>query len=189
MGVASAVASDSMKVNFLSIIKQARVAESGKKYAEYEIASNLRVPASIHRDRVLKWSVWKRYSDFEALDSALRKSLGWQMDGIEFPSSHSLAFNKFSSTFIEQRKYVSDYCMPAYSFFIFSLTIHTVYCFCRVDLNAYWQQLILIDKVVEFSKHHCSAELKAFLDVDAQIAAFREKVCELSFALYLSVLR
>lgn len=48
--------------------------------------------------------------------------------------------------------------------------------FFRLDLNAYWQQIIVIDKVVDFSKHHCSADLKAFLDVDAQIAAHRANV-------------
>jgi hypothetical protein len=46
----------------------------------------------------------------------------------------------------------------------------------RIDLNTYWQQILLIDKAVEFSKHHCSAELKAFLDVDAEIEASRAKV-------------
>ena len=109
MGIESAIASkDSMKTNFLSIIKQARVNETGKKYAEYEVACSLRVPASIQRDRIVKWSVWKRYSDFEALDAALRRDLGWQMDAVEFPSSHSLAFNKFSGSFIEQRRCVSS---------------------------------------------------------------------------------
>ena len=46
----------------------------------------------------------------------------------------------------------------------------------RLDLNAYWQQIIAIDKVVEFSKHHCCAELKTFLDVDNEIEASRTKV-------------
>ena len=49
--------------------------------------------------------------------------------------------------------------------------IATILLCSRLDLNAYWQQVIVIDNVVEFSKHHCSAEVKAFLDVDAQIAA------------------
>lgn len=106
MGIESAIATkDSMKVNFLSIIKQARVSEdSKKKFAEYEVACSLRVPTSIQRDRIVRWSIWKRYSDFEALDQALRRELGWQMDSIEFPSSHSLAFNKLSVGFIEQRR-------------------------------------------------------------------------------------
>ena len=126
MGIESALSSkDSMKVNFLSVIKQARTVESGKKYVEYESACSLRVPASIHRDMIVKWSTWKRYSDFEALDSAMKRSLGWQMDGIEFPSSHSLAFNKFSSGFIEQRRssYVveNEYKLDSCFYFLFVL--------------------------------------------------------------------
>jgi hypothetical protein len=36
----------------------------------------------------------------------------------------------------------------------------------REDLNEYWQKVLNIDKVTEFSKHHCSRELKVFLDVE-----------------------
>jgi hypothetical protein len=46
----------------------------------------------------------------------------------------------------------------------------------RLDLNAYWQLVIAIDKVVDFSKHHCSSELKAFLNVDEEIASSKSKV-------------
>jgi len=41
-----------------------------------------------------KWSTWKRYSEFSALDTELRTTFGWQMNalhdgkGIAFPSSH-----------------------------------------------------------------------------------------------------
>jgi hypothetical protein len=87
------------------VIRQSRLNDTeGKKFTEYEIACQLRVPASIQKDRVIRWSVWKRFSDFEALDSALRKDLGWQMDACEMPSSHSLAFNKFSPEFVDQRR-------------------------------------------------------------------------------------
>jgi hypothetical protein len=36
----------------------------------------------------------------------------------------------------------------------------------REDLKNYWQMVVSIDKVVDFAKHHCSAEIKAFLQVD-----------------------
>eukprot|EP00986_Skeletonema_menzelii_P014117 scaffold8941_cov145-Skeletonema_menzelii.AAC.2 len=42
------------------------------------------------------WSVWKRYSEFQSLDTELRNTFGWQMDaiddgkGIVFPSVHGL---------------------------------------------------------------------------------------------------
>lgn len=109
LGIESALKGESMKVNFMSTIKQARINETGKRFVEYEVACSLRVPANIQRDRVVKWSVWKRFSDFEVLDASLQRSLGWQIEGIEFPSAHSLAFNKFSGTFIEQRRYVLIY--------------------------------------------------------------------------------
>jgi hypothetical protein len=49
----------------------------------------------------------------------------------------------------------------------------------RRDLDAYWQSIIQIGKLVEFHKHHCSAELKTFLKVDEKIIAHKSgiKVC------------
>ena len=40
------------------------------------------------------------------------------------------------------------------------------YIFQREELNTWWQAIIGVNKVVEFDKHHCSAELKLFLDVE-----------------------
>jgi len=36
----------------------------------------------------------------------------------------------------------------------------------REDLKDYWQKVISIDKVMDFAKHHCSGDIKAFLQVD-----------------------
>lgn len=36
----------------------------------------------------------------------------------------------------------------------------------RNDLAQYWQKLIAIEKITEFQKHHCSHELKEFLEVE-----------------------
>lgn len=107
LGISAAAAtSEAPKVAFICTLKQTRLNDTeSKKFTEYEIACQLRVPASIQRDKVVRWSVWKRFSDFEALDAALRRTLGWQMDIHEFPSSHSLSLNKFSSSFVEQRRY------------------------------------------------------------------------------------
>lgn len=38
-----------------------------------------------------------------------------------------------------------------------------------VELDEYWKRLIALDKVTDFSKHHCSQELKEFLQVDDAI--------------------
>ena len=132
---------DSNKNNFLSIIKRSRVTDiSGKKYAEYEIACQWRViTMKIQKEIVYKWSIWKRYSDFDLLHNKLVQSLGWQMNGIDVAPSHTFVFNKLSAEFIDQRK---------------------------EDLNIYWQKIIRIDKICEFNKHHCSPEIKEFIDVD-----------------------
>jgi hypothetical protein len=95
------------KNNFMSTIRRSRVSQDafGKKYVEYEIGCQLRVAGMrVQKDIVYKWNVWKRFSEFEQLNQDIRRSLGWQMDGIEFPSSHTFILNKFAPEFIEQRK-------------------------------------------------------------------------------------
>ena len=42
--------------------------------------------------------------------------------------------------------------------------------FHRGNLDTYWQGIIGVGKVTEFDKHHCSIELKVFLDVDNTLA-------------------
>lgn len=70
---------------------------------------------------------------------SLRRSLGWQMENIAFPPAHTFVFNKLALEFVEQR---------------------------REELNNYWQTVLQIDRITEFTKHHCSEELKAFLEVE-----------------------
>ena len=68
-----------------------------------------------------KWSVWRRYSEFEELERALRKQLGWQMERVgEFPAKNSFSFNKLGPEFVEAR---------------------------REELDAWWQRLMRVDKV------------------------------------------
>lgn len=96
----------SSKNSFLSIIKRARVNNfASTKFGEYEIVCQLKLASvSVDKDKTFKWSVWKRYSDFEQLDNQLRKSLGWHMDTISFPSSHTFVMSKLSPDFLEQRR-------------------------------------------------------------------------------------
>jgi hypothetical protein len=141
-GTISATSNNALEKNtFLSIVKRARVNEDGgKKFAEYEIACQWRVATmKVQKEIIYKWSVWRRFSDFEKVNLSLQQKLGWQMDGIEFPSPHTFVLYKLGVDFIEQR---------------------------REDLNTYWQKILKLDKVIEFSKHHCSIELKEFLEVD-----------------------
>lgn len=96
------------KNNFLSTVKRSRLTEEGgRKYGEYEIANRLvAVSTKVQKEVVYQWSVWKRYSEFEALNTQLKKSLGWQMNGIDFPSSYTFAMNKLSPEFLETRRWV-----------------------------------------------------------------------------------
>ena len=136
-------------------MKQTRYTEKdGKKFVEYEICCLLRVPSArltvnLQQDQddryVRQWSVWKRYSEFEQLHAAMKSSLGsWQMDPVgSLPSAHRFALtNKLSPAFVESR---------------------------RDELKEYWQKLLSVDKVADFSKHHCSKALKDFLEVNAQL--------------------
>ena len=44
---------------------------------------------------------------------------------------------------------------------------------CRDELNAYWAQVVAVPNATDFSKHHHSEHLRAFLDVDGILAAVR----------------
>jgi hypothetical protein len=80
-----------------------------KKFTEFEIACQFRVASNkVQTEIVHQWSVWKRYSELEKLHRQLKISLGWQMDGLEFPPARSFTMNKLSAEFVEQRKYVQE---------------------------------------------------------------------------------
>lgn len=95
-----------VKNSFLSAVKQSRISESGgKKFTDYEIACQYRlVGTKVQTEVVYQWSVWKRYSEFEVLHSAIKKALGWQMDGIDLPSAHTFVMNKLAPEFVDQRR-------------------------------------------------------------------------------------
>jgi hypothetical protein len=40
---------------------------------------------------------------------------------------------------------------------------------CREKLKEYWQRVIGIEKVTDFTKHHCNYDLKVFLVVEVNI--------------------
>ena len=107
---AAAAGASSAKDNFLSVVRRARVStDSGagaSKFGEYEVACQLRVASMrVQKEIVYKWSVWKRYSEFETLHNVMKKSLGWQVEAIPFPSSYVFSMNKLSPEFLDQRRY------------------------------------------------------------------------------------
>jgi hypothetical protein len=92
----------------LSALKSTRVggAASGKKHTEYEISCQYHlVGTKVQTEVVYKWSVWKRYSEFDELHGKLKRALGWQMDGIDMPSAHTFVMNKLAPEFVEQRRF------------------------------------------------------------------------------------
>lgn len=95
------------KNQFLSVIRRSRINNfTSAKFVEYEVVCQLRLSSGqIEKDKVFKWCVWKRYSEFEQLDASLRQSLGWHLEGVEFPSAHNFVMNKFAADFTEQRRY------------------------------------------------------------------------------------
>ena len=135
--------SQESKNSFISIIRRARVNQDqgNKRHVEYEIACQMRaLGRRVEKEIVYKWSVWKRYSEFELLHKGIKQSLGWLLQKIDVPPAHTFVYDKFSTEFIEKR---------------------------RDELNTYWQLILGIDKITEFHKHHCSQELKSFLNVEA----------------------
>lgn len=91
-------------------MKQSRYStgnNGSKKFVQYEISCQYRVITDqVNKEIVYKWSVWKRYSQFQELHKKLQQALGWQMNGIEFPSPKSFTYNKLSPTFVETRRYI-----------------------------------------------------------------------------------
>jgi len=102
----------------------------------------------------IRWSVWKRFSEFKILDVALRKTYGWQMNAMT-----SGAEDKSSSPF------PSSY--PVSSFF---LSNHNSFDFLekrRIELDNYWQAVLQIDEMTDFTqRHRYSRDLANFLYVE-----------------------
>jgi hypothetical protein len=119
---------------------QARInKETRSPFAEYEVVCKLRLATNkVQKESTLKWSVWHRFSDFQRLDASLKGQLGWQMKDALFPPKRSMTFNKLNINFIEGR---------------------------RSSLEAYWQQVLLLDRITEFGKHHANPDLRDFLEV------------------------
>ena len=92
----------------MSIVRRAKINEEDSKktkFTQYEIACQMRVPgARLQNEKIFKWSVWKRYNDFQKLHDDMQKAYGWQVENITFPPSYTFAMDKFSDEFISRRK-------------------------------------------------------------------------------------
>ncbi|KAJ8600521.1 hypothetical protein CTAYLR_009209 [Chrysophaeum taylorii] len=131
---------------FLSRVRRARVQEptSGTAaFAEYEVVCALRLDATkVEHESARKWTVWRRYSEFEKLASQVKRSLGWHLEGAHFPPKHALALDKLSTEFLETR---------------------------RLELDVWWQKVVAVDRACDFHMHHCDPALKRFLDAQSHL--------------------
>lgn len=141
-------------------------------FVQYEIKCHLKIKQNNQEEEETKWSIWKRYSEIKELDSHLRKTFHWSMEGsgaggvvgvgdisaiggigststtsgIQFPSSnvlHSAMYGPIHSKFVQKRKN---------------------------ELEVYWRKLQNnVDGVFDFgdptSSHRYSYKMADFLDV------------------------
>lgn len=115
----------------------------------------MRLPGTrLQNEKIYKWSTWKRYNEFLKLHDDMQVVYGWQIENIAFPPGHTFVLDKFSDDFINRRK---------------------------EELNAYWALITGIPQVTDFTKHHCSETLTAFLEVDSIMAAGEASATENSF--------
>jgi hypothetical protein len=68
------------KNKFLSVIKQVRVRQaegSRSRFAEYEVLCQMRsLGLGIEKEKICKWSVWRRYSEIKSLFYKMKSTLG-----------------------------------------------------------------------------------------------------------------
>lgn len=88
----------SSKNKFLSVIKQARVRQaegSRSRFAEFEILCQMRsVGLGIEKEKVYKWSVWRRYSEIKTLFYKMKNTLG--MSAILFRAYYRMSLRVMS---------------------------------------------------------------------------------------------
>ena len=145
---ASSRRSVSQSKPFMSVVRKARINQENPSapYAEYEVSCSLRLSSRrVETQRIVRWSVWKRYSEFESLVKAIKNDFGWQLEAKvkTFPAKNNFTWSKLSVDFVEKR---------------------------RSELDKYWQAMLSVDRIADFSKqHHCSADLMAFLEVSKHV--------------------
>jgi len=105
-GSGIAAAKVEAKDMFASIVRRARLSDDSKgKFTQYEVACQMRLPgARLQNEKIYKWSVWKRYNEFQRLHEDMQRAYGWQVESVSFPPAHTFVLDKFSDDFINRRK-------------------------------------------------------------------------------------
>ena len=128
------------KIQFSTSISGSRLkAETTLPFVQYEILCEMRLSGTQCNDRfVYKWKVWKRYNQFLQLHKAMDSHYGWNVVPAIFPSTRKFTFNKFSESYIRQRKN---------------------------GLNEYWTKLVAIPDATNFVTDKYSAHIREFLNI------------------------
>ncbi|KAG1691467.1 hypothetical protein DVH05_026956 [Phytophthora capsici] len=114
-------------------------------HAEYMLTCSCQVFSKLIARRLAKeWSLWRRFSEFDELHQALKKSMGPQLEGIDLVKHKRDAFRgvlgkAFDNDFLEDR---------------------------RVLLDSFVTNVCKIRTAVDFFKHHSDPHLKAFFQFD-----------------------
>ena len=96
---------------FIAFPSKVRISNAGgKRHAEYEVTSCVRskMKGLVGANAVTtnSWSVWKRYSEFEALDANIRTQYGWQVKDLKFPGKKR--FGNMDGAFLARRRVALD---------------------------------------------------------------------------------
>eukprot|EP00591_Stephanopyxis_turris_P008553 CAMPEP_0195516320 /NCGR_PEP_ID=MMETSP0794_2-20130614/7085_1 /TAXON_ID=515487 /ORGANISM="Stephanopyxis turris, Strain CCMP 815" /LENGTH=205 /DNA_ID=CAMNT_0040644885 /DNA_START=158 /DNA_END=771 /DNA_ORIENTATION=- len=119
------------------------VKEGSKPKVEYQLVCCFKAPTL--EKSVITWEVWKRYSQFNDLDSVLRKKWA-DMNAVTFPGKK--VFGALDPAFLDKR---------------------------LGQLSEYVQALLQIDNIADFHKPHISSnELRHFMNFDTGSQAKKE---------------
>jgi len=124
--------------------------EESASIVRYEIHCELVVRHYQGYDETIKFSVWKRFSDFKQLHQILKDKFQWQMDGLnqkglKFPSNkvlQSIIHGPVSERFMNGRRH---------------------------ELQDYWSTLQTCSQLLDFgdpTSHRYSHDIALFLDVE-----------------------
>ena len=109
-------------------------------WQEYEVCLLVKQGERLTATDQIKWSVFHRYSEFEAFDKALRERFGWQVQGIKLPPKKT--FGSKSPDFVEKRRgalqaYLREVmvravyvCMSVCLYVCLSLSLSLCLCLC-----------------------------------------------------------
>eukprot|EP00948_MAST-09A_sp_MAST-9A-sp1_P003137 g3137.t1 len=127
--------------------KKASSLSSSSYHAEYEIKCQAPFRSNkVQSTSTMKWSTWKRYSDFSKVDKALRSQFGWQMTNVTLPPKTWLSH--LDSTFVEKR---------------------------RAGLNAWAHSLCQVRGICDFHREHSSSQdLRRLVEWDRRLELAKE---------------